>query len=381
MIPKPIRIARTLLSLLLLFLVAGCATPAENLPAAVNTVEAAITALPDQGPPTIGPATPTPLAAMGQLSETESASGQPEQPIRQIFLDGPMAEPDAEISSMAWYGDYLILMPQYPNRFGDNLFWLAKADILAYLYNEIPGPLVPTPIPFRGEDLPTILFGYEGLEGIDFLGEQAFFTVESRPDTMLGYLLAGEIAPDMSEIRVDTTNLVPIQPQAELANMTDETILMVDDRVITIYEANGANVNPNPVAHVFGTDLIEQPSIPFPNVEYRINDATLLDADGIFWAINYFWPGDQKLLPIPDPIAAKWGAGPTHSQTAVVERLLPMRYTPEGITLADVPPVQLALIGGIIARNWEGLVLMDDLGFLLVTDKHPSTILAFVPRP
>lgn len=282
---------------------------------------------------------------------------------------------------MAWYGDYLILMPQYPNRYDNNLYWLAKADILAYLYNEIPGPLLPTPIPFRGEDLPTTIFGYEGLEGIDFLGNQVFFTVESRPDTMRGYILAGQIAPDMSEIRVDTANLVPIQPQAELANMTDETILVVDDRVITLYEANGVNVNPNPVAHVFGRDLSEQPSIPFPNVEYRINDASLPDADGIFWVINYFWPGDQKLLPIPDPIAARWGQGQSHSETAVVERLLPMRYTPAGITLADVPPVQLALIGGIIARNWEGLVLLDDLGFLLVTDKHPSTILAFVPRP
>ncbi|MBP8123712.1 MAG: hypothetical protein KAZ26_13795 [Caldilineaceae bacterium] len=378
MTPNPIRIARTLL--LLLILLAGCATPAENLPAAVHTVEAAITALPDKVPPTVAPAAPTvPPASAPPGSGADPA--QPEQPIRQIFLDGPMAELEAEISSMAWYGDYLILMPQYPNRYDNNLYWLAKADILAYLYNEIPGPLLPTPIPFRGEDLPTTIFGYEGLEGIDFLGNQVFFTVESRPDTMRGYILAGQIAPDMSEIRVDTANLVSIQPQADLANMTDETILVVDDRVITLYEANGVNVNPNPVAHVFGRDLSEQPSIPFPNVEYRINDASLPDADGIFWVINYFWPGDQKLLPIPDPIAARWGQGQSHSETAVVERLLPMRYTPAGITLADVPPVQLALIGGIIARNWEGLVLLDDLGFLLVTDKHPSTILAFVPRP
>ena len=380
MTPKPIRIARTVLPLLLLIFLAGCATPAENLPAAVHTVEAAITALPDKVPPTVGPATPTAAPQSAEIV-ADSPQGQPEQPIRQIYLGGPMAEPEAEISSMAWYGDKLILMPQYPNRYDNNLYWLAKADILAFLYNEIPGPLVPTPIAFRGEALPTTIFGYEGLEGIEVLGNQIYFTVESRPSKMMGYLVAGEIAPDMSEIRVDTTRLIPIQPQADLPNMTDETILVVDDRVITIFEANGVNVNPHPVAHDFGLDLTELPPIPFPNVEYRINDASMPDDDGIFWAINYFWPGDQMLLPIPDPIAARWGQGPSHSQTAVVERLLPMRYTPEGIVLADVPPVQLALIGGIIARNWEGLVLLDDLGFLLVTDKHPSTILAFVPRP
>ena len=307
--------------------------------------------------------------------------GQQEQSIRQIFLDGPVADPESEISSMAWYGDYLILMPQYPDRFGNNLFYLTKEQILAFLNDEISGALTPTPIPFRGETLPTQIFGYEGLEGIETLGDQVFFTVESRPDTMLGYLLAGEMAPDMSEIRLDTERLIPIQPQADLANMTDETILTVEGRVITIFEANGANVNPSPVAHVFDTDLTEQETLPFPNVEYRINDASRVDEDGLFWVINYFWPGDQKLLPIPDPIVAEWGVGESHSQTAVVERLLPMRYTPDGIVLADQPPVQLELIGGIVARNWEGLVLLDDLGFLLVTDKHPSTILAFVPRP
>ncbi len=315
------------------------------------------------------------------LSSAQSQEATPvEQPVRQIYLDGPLADPESEISSMAWFGDNLIFLPQYPNRFDNNLFYLTKSEILAFLNGEIDGTLTPTPIPFRGEDLPTTVFGYEGLEGVETLGDQIFFTIESRPDAMRGYLLSGEIAPDMSEIRVDTTKLIPIQPQADLANMTDETILTVDGKVITIFEANGFNINTDAVAHVFSPDLTDLGTIPFPNVEYRINDASRVDDDGIFWVINYFWPGDQLLQPIPDPIVARWGAGESHSQSAVVERLLPMRYSPEGITLADLPPVQLELIGGIVARNWEGLVLLDDLGFLLVTDKHPSTILAFVPR-
>lgn len=371
MMPKLTAIARTLPVLILWVLLAACVAPAD-LPVAVQTVEAAI---------------PDPLSAAPAVQSEQTAMPEPEeaatseQPIRQIYLAGPMADPESEISSMAWYGDNLILMPQYPDRFGNNLFYLTKSQILAFLNNEIPGALTPTPIPFRGEDLPVKIFGYEGLEGIESVGDRLFFTVESRPDTMRGYLLAGEIAPDLSEIRVDTELRIPILPQADLSNMTDETILAVDDRIITLFEANGANVNPNPVAHVFGLDLADLGTIPFPNVEYRINDATRVDADGIFWVINYFWPGDQKLLPIPDPIVARWGAGASHSQSAVVERLLPMRYSPDGITLADAPPIQLELIGGLIARNWEGLVLLDDLGFLLVTDKHPSTILAFVPRP
>jgi len=31
------------------------------------------------------------------------------------------------------------------------------------------------------------------------------------------------------------------------------------------------------------------------------------------------------------------------------------------------------------ARNWEGIVRLDNRGFLLATDKFPTTILGFVP--
>jgi hypothetical protein len=36
---------------------------------------------------------------------------------------------------------------------------------------------------------------------------------------------------------------------------------------------------------------------------------------------------------------------------------------------------------GGLGRNWEGLVRLDDRGFLLVTDLFPGTILGFVPAP
>jgi hypothetical protein len=39
----------------------------------------------------------------------------------------------------------------------------------------------------------------------------------------------------------------------------------------------------------------------------------------------------------------------------------------------------LELVSDDDTRNWEGLVRLDDYGFLLATDKYPRTILAFVP--
>jgi hypothetical protein len=34
-----------------------------------------------------------------------------------------------------------------------------------------------------------------------------------------------------------------------------------------------------------------------------------------------------------------------------------------------------------MTRNWEAIARMDDLGFLIATDEHPQTILAFVAIP
>jgi hypothetical protein len=47
------------------------------------------------------------------------------------------------------------------------------------------------------------------------------------------------------------------------------------------------------------------------------------------------------------------------------------------IIRTDSEPIQLVLEKN--SRNWEGLVRLDDQGFLMIVDEHPRTILAFVP--
>jgi hypothetical protein len=67
-----------------------------------------------------------------------------------------------------------------------------------------------------------------------------------------------------------------------------------------------------------------------------------------------------------------------------VERLVEFQLSHAGIVLVDRPPIQLELpdnLLGMIGRNWEGLVRLDERGFLLATDTFPGTILAFVPTP
>lgn len=195
---------------------------------------------------------------------------------------------------------------------------------------------------------------------------------------MVGYLLKGSVEGDCGGFTLDPESAVAIQPQADLSNMSDETIIVYGDQVHTIYEANGVNVNPNPVAHVFDLDLQPAGELALTNVEYQITDAAAPDAAGIFWAINYFYPGDTKLKPGVDEIAVAYGLGESHQGAEEVERLIALQITAEGVTLAGLPPIYLALDTDYDdSRNWEGLVRFGE-GFLLVTDEYPTTILGYV---
>ncbi len=287
---------------------------------------------------------------------------------------------------MAWYGDNLILLPQYPSRFGDRedgaVFTLAKADLLDFLDGKAPQKLQPREIPFIAPGLAEQIRGFEGYEALAFSGDRVFMAIESKPGIdMLGYLVTGSIAPDLSELRLDTTHLAEITPQAHLDNMAYETLLVSEGQVTAIYEANGRNVNSAPEARQFGFDLQSEAAIPFPNIEYRITDATALDASGRFWAINYFFPGDTLLDPAADPLFEKYPEGPTHARYTTVERLVQFQFNGTEISLATAPPIQLQLVDDDHSRNWEAIAGLDERGFLLATDKYPETIFAFVPYP
>lgn len=311
-----------------------------------------------------------------------------EQPVTVIALDGAMAGPKAELSGLAWYGDNLILLPQFPKRFDNQLYFLPKAQIIDFLQGKSQTPLTPQPIPLVNADLLDQIDGYDGFEAIAFHGDQVFMTIEADTgQEMMGYLVTGSMTPDLSALTLDPQKLTKIPPQADLENIADEAVLLADDQVLTVYEVNSLFINSQPVAHRFAeADIRSQGTLPFPSLEYRVTDATPLDADNRFWVINYFFPGDIKIRNVnlgPDPLAVQYGIGPTHQQAQTVERLVEMQYTPTGITLAPTPPIQLQLQPDL-ARNWEGIARLDvdDLhGFLLATDTFPETLLAFVPSP
>ena len=317
-----------------------------------------------------------------ETTETDSMSTVTEAPLTEIALTGPIAVRDSEISGMAWYGDHLILMPQYPNfavEEGEGfVFALAKTDILAYLDGTGSESLEPIQIPVSISELTDEIENFEGYEALAFVGDDVYLTIESSPEAgMKGFLVKGTIASDLSELSLNLADRTAIEPQAPIDNHTDETLFVAGEMLVTLYESTGASLISEPVAHRFDTALASADTIPYPNIEYRITDATDLDADNRFWAINYFFPGDDALLPESDPIADTFGKGATHAENEHVERLVEFQYDDSGITLTETAPIQLELTED--ARNWEGLVRLDERGFLIATDKWPQMILGFVP--
>lgn len=359
---------------------AGCTSPAAE-PASDATMQVVSPALTPE---------PNSLVTLSpEKTSTASPTPAPEQPVTLLTLTGPITDPRAEVSSMAWFGNTLILVPQYPARFrtagnDGHVFGLEKVDILAAIAAAQAGEQVtlqPRAIPVSAGDFFSQITGFEGFEALAIAGNKVYLTIESRPGPgMLGYLTTAEIEPDLSELRL-SGDLQSIPPQTDLGNLTDEAILLIEDQILTFYEVNGQAVNPDPVAHRFTLDLQPLESLPLPNLEYRLTDVTPLDAANRFYAINYFYPGDTHLAVENEPLSLQYGSGASQQQNPAVERIIAFEWTGNALSLAVEPPILLQLDSGGAARNWEGIARLDGMGFLLVTDSFPGTLLGFVPFP
>jgi hypothetical protein len=247
----------------------------------------------------------------------------------------------------------------------------------------------PEPVPFDDDGLASTVDGFEGFEAIAFWKDNVFATIESsRSGKMMGYLVRGKVIPSGSSfsIQLDATTRIALPPRADLINISDEAIVILpNEKLLTFYEANGANVVPNPFAYLFdisGKELNRLGTVPVPNIEYRISDCTPADSKGNFWCINYMYPGDhRKLNPARDVFAERRATDPSQSHAAsrIVERLIELRFDGKEIVITESAPIELKLDPAGVARNWESIAYVRDRGFFLATDKYHKTLFAFIP--
>ena len=292
-----------------------------------------------------------------------------------IPLSGIITDPNQEISGLDWYKDNLVLLPENLNGF---IFIIPKEKILKSIELENPPPIFPKVNSFQTPDFARTIKGFEGFESIAFDNDKFFVTIEAKGDDgMKSYLAWGKINSNSLNMIIHKDSLKEIKTPIQVKNMTYESGLIYKKNIILLYEANGRNLQ----------SKINQPTISlldhsislieFPTIEYRITDVTKIDINNRFWAINYFWPGDKKRLkPSQDLILTKHTEGASHSQSEIVERLIQFKIEDNKIILTNKKPIQLKLDKK--SRNWEGIVKLEDKGFLIATDKYPKMILAFV---
>ena len=299
----------------------------------------------------------------------------------EIPLQGEAADRSLEMSGLAWYGDYLILMPQYVNKKAPGFYFLSKEKINEWLDGDRSKALKPGKLDLIIPNYDNVIGGYQGFEGLCFSGNKVYLLMESKNDgVMSSYIVAGAMDFKKKRLEIEQGKIVQITPPKNINNMGYESILKHKYRLLVLFEANGININPNANAEYYTTSLKHKESVSFPNVEYRITDVTDIDGKGRFWALNYFWPGEKEMLdPGKDLIIKNYEEGKTHQQYEHVERLVEYKIRSNQISRTDSPPIQLVL--DETSRNWEGLVRLDKKGFLMIVDEHPRTILSFVAKP
>lgn len=298
----------------------------------------------------------------------------------EIPLVGEAADPEREISGLAWYRDELILMAQHPHPSQPAFYAIARSRLLAATEGRDRDPIQPRKILLQGLDYRRSIPGYEGFEALSFNGDEVYLLLEANHEgRMMGYLVGGRIDSSAHRIILDPGRMVALKPPVNIANMAFEALLAHRHRLLAFFEANGSRVNTAPRGAVFDYHLKPEPALPIPALEYRLTDVTASDSAGRFWGLNYYWPGERQVLkPAADPLAARYGQGATHRRHEQVERLVEFKLTDRGVRFSGRPPIQLRL-DPKGARNWEGLARLEGHGFLLITDEHPRTILAFVP--
>lgn len=308
-----------------------------------------------------------------------------EHSLVELPLHGEAAGAENEYSGLAWWKDSLILLSQYPSGIWGNqdskLYLIEKANILDYLENpdhEIVIETIPFLDAFTGQEIA----GFEGYEAIEFIGDRVYLTIEASPNgKMKSYIVKGVVEQadgKLQSIRLDQTLRLELETQNDNKNASYEALTTNGEFLYAIFEQNGVEQNQQPLVLKINQDLEIVDELPIDLVNFRLTDASKINQNGEFWMINYFFTGDTHLKVKNDAISEEYGLGKSHLENEVVERLLKFKLDEKGINLVEEAPIYLELLPKNVARNWEGLVELDDIGFLIITDKFPNSILSFV---
>jgi len=310
-----------------------------------------------------------------------SCSNKMSKEIEPIFIkiDGQIKNSDEEISSMDWYKDNLCLLPENLNGY---IFFINKSEIDSRINQTNTTAITPKKVSFNTPDYKKIIPGFDSFEAIAFRGHEVYLSIEIKfEDSMDCIFVRGHIDDKTLEITIPEQTFTTLDVPTYVDNLSYESLIIKNEKVYALFEANGDSIMSNPYAISVTVPGNKINKHPITNINYRITDATKIDKNNRFWAINYFFPRDKKSLkPGKDLLIEKYGQGPTHSLSERVERLVEFEINNDLIVLTNSPHIEIKLEGKKTSRKWEALARYENKGFLIATDKYPkpNTILAYI---
>ncbi|MCG8453450.1 MAG: hypothetical protein MI717_09750 [Spirochaetales bacterium] len=217
--------------------------------------------------------------------------------------------------------------------------------------------------------------GYEGFEAITFDGDEVYLTIEvDRPNKMLAYIVKGMVTPNgivvsPKALRVD----VPEQYD----NMGLEGLTMYDRKLLALFEVNNEQLPSASSAYLCPKSFEECTPISMQNLEYRVTGLTRPSRSGEIWAIN------MVVEYYSDMLKSNRKNNPCNEISGAIKNyptLVPLNICTEGVFRDMTYPVLCVKPHPAMGDqpNFEGLVRLDDKGFLIITDQYPTTVFGFV---
>ncbi len=302
----------------------------------------------------------------------------------ELKLNEETSNVNAEFSGLCWYDDMLVMLPQYPSYFRqelgkDVIFLLDSKEINKAIKKNGKYELAPKSVEVVNNKTYKLLPGYEGFESICYDGEFFYLTVEYNSQTQQSILVKAQMINNDTQLEILNEVHYYLDLPSDVFNASFESSFTTDDYIYVIYEANGALINKKAIVKRISKTFSSVEDLAMDSIEYRITDVTRFNQAGEGWAINYLWPGDvEKYKPSTDYIANPYSTINNFEQG--VERIIPLKLVNDKLIYDNNrEPVYIKKEALDYSSNWEGIVNYKD-GFLIVTDKFPKTIFKYIEK-
>ncbi len=153
-----------------------------------------------------------------------------------------MSERSLEASSLSWYKDNLIILPQFPHKwdiqFDGTLYYVPRKRVENYLSGNDTSAISGEKLLFVAEGLDDIGKARgSGYEAITFIGDTVFVSIESiNGNRSTSYVVRGLMDFENKKVVLDSSTKHEVKSQTDINNMGEETIISYKNSIYSIHE-------------------------------------------------------------------------------------------------------------------------------------------------